>query len=159
MRLFAVFITIAVALCAILFTVETASAADWRWKTPKMTVKKSKPRCDTYQCTRQARHITKLKLRLKKARFKARRQAEWTKWTRMYIPQCTWYGESGTGPEYSRARYTMPNSTGSGAYGKFQFMSGTYHNRAKYHDWSPLDQEIAARREFWANGTAPWTNC
>lgn len=134
-------------------------SADWRWADP--AVKKVKPNvlCHTIKCKKKAKHIAKLKFKLRVARYSYAKEREWTRWTNRFVPDCIWYGESGVGPEYARYRYTMPNSTGSGAWGKFQFMSGTYHTRAKYHDWSPLDQEIAARREYWAHGTAPWANC
>lgn len=135
------------------------AAADWRWAKPVMRKQTIKYHCDSLQCLRQTYIKEKRRFQRRVARYHKLRQREWNRWTRLYIPQCTWYGESGFGPEYSPVRYTMSNTTGSGAYGKFQFMPGTYHNRARYHDWSALDQEIAARREYWANGTAPWTNC
>lgn len=135
------------------------AAADWRWAPPRPKKHKVTYSCDTMKCIRQTYQKEKRRYKHRIARHNKRRLHEWKHWTHLYIPACTWYGESGYGPEYARYRYTMPNSAGSGAYGKFQFMPTTYHNRAKYHDWSPLDQEIAARREYWANGTAPWTNC
>jgi len=113
----------------------------------------------TIECIKQSYRKALKRHKLRIQRYNHKRLQEWTHWTRLFIPSCTWYGESGTGPEYAPYRYTMANSGGSGAYGKFQMMSGTYHNRAKYHDWSALDQEIAARREYWANGTSPWSNC
>jgi hypothetical protein len=136
-----------------------ASAADWRWAEPKLKKQTITYKCDTMQCINKAFAKEKARYKKRMARVHKLRLKEWKHWTGMYIPQCTWYGESGTSAEYSPVRYTMPNSTGSGAYGKFQMMPGTYHNRAKYHDWSALDQEIAARREYWANGTQPWSNC
>ncbi len=141
------------------FGISAPAQADWRWADPD--IKKVKPNflCDTSLCKKKAKRIVKLKIKLKIAQYHNKREREWTTWTNRYIPSCTWYGESGTGPEYARVRYVTPNAQGSGAYGKFQFMPGTYFNRAKYYDWSPLDQEIAARREFWANGTAPWEAC
>lgn len=141
------------------FVLSTPAYADWRWATPE--VKKPKPRffCHTHECHKVAKHVARVKYRLKVARTHYAKIREWTRWTHRYIPACTWYGESGTGPKYARYRYVMPNFTGSGAYGKFQMMPGTYHSQAKYHDWSALDQEIAARREYWAHGTIPWANC
>lgn len=137
----------------------TPAVADWRWAKPKFKVKKVKPVCPNYQCRKaariQAREIHRARIKY----YHARKRAEWKSWTRLHIPKCTWYGESGTGPEFARHRYTMPNSAGSGALGKYQFMPGTYASVAKYHDWSPLDQEIAAHREYWRHGTSPWTNC
>lgn len=133
--------------------------ADWRWRAPVLKKQKIVYHCNTLRCIKlsymkaRRRHIARVH------RYDRRRLREWNRWSRLYIPSCTWYGESGTGPRFARYRYTMPNSQGSGAYGKYQMMSGTYHSRAKYHDWSPLDQEIAGHREFWANGTAPWANC
>lgn len=142
------------------FLMVTPSAdADWRWAKPQLRKQTVTYKCDTLQCIKQTYSKEKKRFEKRVDRYNKSRLKEWNHWTKLYIPQCTWYGESGTGPEYSPVRYTMPNSTGSGAYGKYQFMPGTYHNRAKYHDWSALDQEIAARREYWANGTSPWTNC
>jgi hypothetical protein len=139
--------------------VPSTAEADWRWADPVFEKQKVSYFCDSLQCIKASYKKQKEKFQRKVARYHRRKLREWRKWTNYYIPFCTWYGESGVGPEYAPYRYTLPNSGGSGAYGKFQFMPGTYHNRAKYHDWSPLDQEIAARREFWANGTAPWANC
>lgn len=135
------------------------ASADWRWASPKLKKQTVTYKCDTMKCIHATYLKAKHRYKKRVASLDKRRLQEWKRWTRMYIPNCTWYGESGYGPEYSPARYTMPNSGGSGAYGKFQFMPGTYHTRAKYHDWSPLDQEIAARREYWAHGTSPWSNC
>jgi hypothetical protein len=138
----------------------TASAeADWRWKTPHFKLKHVKPVCSAHLCRVLARQQSKANRRARIKHFNARKLAEWRVWTKLPIPTCTWYGESGTGPKYAKYRYTMPNSTGSGAYGKYQFMPRTYFSSGKYDDWSPLDQEIASRREYWKHGTAPWTNC
>lgn len=133
--------------------------ADWRWADPVLKKQRIVFHCNTLPCIRTAYKKARKRHLRRVHSYHKRRLREWNHWTGLYIPNCTWYGESGYGPAYARYRYTMPNSTGSGAYGKFQMMPGTYHNRAKYHDWSPLDQEIAARREFWANGTSPWANC
>lgn len=146
-------------LCFIFVGLPSTAHADWRWADPKIEVKPIKTKCKTGECHRTVKLVTKAKLRYRIFLYNLHKTEEWAHWTSLYIPSCTWYGESGYGPEYARYRYTMPNSTGSGAIGKFQFMPGTYHSRAKYHDWSPLDQEIAARREYWAHGTAPWENC
>lgn len=144
----------------ILFVVPTTAQADWRWAQP--SIKPVKPKifdCKTSTCKKKAKHVAKLKFKLKTAKYHYKKEREWTRWTNRYIPPCTWYGESGPGPEFARYRYTLPNSSGSGALGKFQMMPGTYHSQAKYHDWSALDQEIAARREYWVHGTAPWEAC
>lgn len=133
--------------------------ADWRWAKPHFKTKKVAVFCDTSQCVKHAHIRARSQRRAKVARYNHRKRQEWNHWTSLYIPDCIWYGESGVGPEYARYRYTLPNSGGSGAYGKFQFMSGTYFNNAKYGDWSPLDQEIAARREYWRHGSTPWSNC
>lgn len=133
--------------------------ADWRWADPQLKKQRVVFHCNNPKCIKRAYKKAMKRYKLRVRRYHHRRLAEWKYWVRLYIPTCTWYGESGYGPQYARYRYTMPNSMGSGAYGKFQMMASTYHSRAKYHDWSPLDQEIAARREFWAHGTAPWTNC
>jgi hypothetical protein len=139
--------------------IPASAQADWRWETPKFKMKKIKPACSARACRVLARKQAKAVRRARIKYFNARRRAEWRTWTRLYIPRCTWYGESGTGPKYAKYRYTMPNSSGSGAFGKFQFMPGTYFSVGKYKDWSPLDQEIAARKEYWRHGTEPWTNC
>jgi hypothetical protein len=137
----------------------TPAKADWRWHPPKLKKQKIVFHCGSMACIsstyKKAKHIYKLRVE----RYNKRRLAEWKRWIAIPIPDCTWYGESGTGPEYSPTRYTTPNSTGSGAYGKFQMMPATYKSRGKYDDWSPLDQEIAARREFRVHGTSPWANC
>lgn len=140
------------------FTCATSASADWRW-TPYQKKQRA-----TYSYTslkelkksyvREKRHFKR-----KAARHDRRRLREWNHWSKLYIPSCTWYGESGTGPKFASYRYTLPNSQGSGAYGKYQMMPGTYHNQAKYHDWSALDQEIAGHREYQAHGTAPWSAC
>lgn len=136
-----------------------SAEADWRWAKPDLKEKKVIYSCGTMKCIKKTYLKQKRHFKKRVARYHKRRLQEWRHWTKLFIPFCTWYGESGTGPEYARYRYTLPNAQGSGAHGKFQMMPGTYHSRAKYHDWSALDQEIAARREYWANGTAPWTNC
>lgn len=138
----------------------TASAsADWRWVTPKLKVKKVKPVCAYEVCKKAAKIITKANHKLRVMAYNHRKLNEWRMWTGLPIPDCTWYGESGTGPEYAKARYVMPNATGSGALGKYQLMPSTYSANAKYGDWSPLDQEIAARREYWRHGVSPWQRC
>jgi hypothetical protein len=143
----------------IFLTMAAPASADWRWSGPKMRAHKVTYKCDSLKCLRHTYLREKKKLKRRIARFNKRRLQEWKHWSRLFIPICTWYGESGTGPQFASYRYTMPNSTGSGAFGKYQMMSGTYHNRAKYHDWSPLDQEIAGHKEYYANGTSPWSNC
>lgn len=135
------------------------ASADWRWAPPHFRAHKVTYSCATYKCIRHTYLKEKHRYRSKVASYNQRRLSEWRHWTQLYIPTCTWYGESGYGPKYSRIRYTMPNQGGSGAYGKFQMMPSTYHSDAKYHDWSPLDQEIAGRREYWKHGTSPWQNC
>lgn len=140
--------------------IPTATAhADWRWAPPTMKERKVTYKCATMKCLKVTYRREKKIHQKKVALHDKRRLKEWKHWTSLDIPMCTWYGESGRGPKYARSRYTMPNSSGSGAYGKFQFMPGTYFSVGKYDDWSPLDQEIAARREYWRHGTAPWTNC
>jgi hypothetical protein len=143
----------------VLLMTPSVSRADWRWHGPIFKPHKVTYSCATLQCIRHTYVKEKRRYKKRVARYNRRRLNEWKYWSTRYIPDCTWYGESGTGPRYARYRYTMPNAMGSGAYGKYQMMPGTYHSRAKYHDWSPLDQEIAAHREYWANGTSPWANC
>lgn len=148
-------------LTLLIFTILPVSTAsgDWRWADPQFKVQKVKPVCNFKVCKTLAKIQTRQNHRARTRHYHERKQNEWNTWTRLYIPDCTWYGESGEGPEYARSRYTILNSQGSGARGKFQFMPGTYASVAKYHDWSPLDQEIAARREYWKNGITPWSNC
>lgn len=157
-KLFACFIALAIGFCSFM-VVENATAAEWRWSTPKFHLKHIKPRCSTAQCSKAAHSVAVADRTYRKAKFTLKREREWTAVTNSFIPDCTWFGESGTGAKYARYRYTLPNSEGSGAYGKFQMMSGTYFSNSKYGDWSPLDQEIAARREYHKHGTSPWSNC
>lgn len=144
----------------IFLLVPTAGAsAEWRWPPPKIHQQHITYSCSNLRCLdatyhKERRHLVKM-IR----RYNERRLREWQHWTSLYIPQCTWYGESGYGPQYAPYRYTMPNTNGSGALGKFQMMPSTYSSDAKYGDWSPLDQEIAARVEYWKHGTSPWSNC
>lgn len=143
----------------VVFAPVSSASADWRWAEPKFKLERVKPVCKFKFCKTLARAQAKANLKVRVKAYNKKKLKEWRKWTRLYIPACTWYGESGEGPEYARYRYTTPNSEGSDAFGKFQFMPGTYFANAKYGDWSPLDQEIAARREFWKHGIQPWTNC
>lgn len=138
----------------------TPASADWRWADP--AIKPPKPHsgaCKTSMCKKKAKRIAVLKFKIKVAKYHYKKEREWTRWVNRYIPSCTWYGESGPGPAYARWRYTVPNSTGSGAFGKFQMMPGTYFSFDTYGDWSPLDQEIAGHRLYWSQGTSPWEAC
>jgi hypothetical protein len=148
-------------LVLLIFTLVPASAAgaDWRWAPPKAEKRTVTTKCNTLKCldTRFAKERKRLAHKIKV--HDQRRLREWKRWTSLPIANCTWYGESGTGPEFAPYRYTTPNSTGSGAYGKYQFMPGTYSSNAKYHDWSALDQEIAGHREYQKHGVGPWSNC
>src|SRR3954463_11920570 len=92
------------------------AAGDWRWPAPKLKPQTIHYKCDSLKCIKKA--FTKERQRFKKrvARYDKRRLAEWNRWTKLYIPQCTWYGESGTSAQFSPIRYTIPNSQGSGAY-------------------------------------------
>jgi|tagenome__1003787_1003787.scaffolds.fasta_scaffold20734203_2 hypothetical protein len=139
--------------------VTPASAADWRWAKPHLKKQTVTYHCASLKCIYKAYRTAVHRYKQRVARYNENRRQEWNHWAHLYIPTCTWYGESGTGPEFAPVRYVTPNEGGSGAYGKYQMMPGTYHSRAKYHDWSPLDQEIAGHREYAANGTGPWTNC
>lgn len=159
-RFLPVFLLTALFIIVCVLLVQTSSAsADWRWASPHFKTKRVKPVCDSYQCFAAARVQTKRNRKARIKHYNLRKRNEWRMWTSLYIPDCTWYGESGYGPKYARVRYTMPNSMNSGALGKYQFMPGTYSANAKYGDWSPLDQEIAARREYWKHGVQPWSNC
>jgi len=142
-----------------LLGISTSASADWRWAPPHFQKHRITYYCDTMICVKQTYIKERNRYHRKLVRYNKRRLHEWNHWAHLYIPLCTWYGESGYGPQFSPVRYVTPNSQGSGAYGKYQFMSGTYHSVAKYHDWSPLDQEIAGHREYWRAGTSPWTNC
>jgi hypothetical protein len=142
-----------------LFIWSASASADWRWAAPKLKPQTIHYSCSTMECITQAFAKEKKRYKKRVVRYDKRRLQEWKHWSRLYIPQCTWYGESGTSSQFARVRYTMPNSGGSGAYGKYQMMPGTYFSRAKYGDWSPLDQEIAGHRLFWDQRTSPWTNC
>lgn len=133
----------AVVLCALALTMTGAA--------PARTV----PNCDR-ACVER---VQKRELRQAKERKARRLRREWRYWTRQYIPTCTWWGESGPGPQFARWRYSVMNTQGSGARGKYQMMPGTYAAFAKYGDWSPLDQEIAAHRLYRAQGTSPWAAC
>jgi hypothetical protein len=150
---------LAVVLLLLTLLVTSSAQADWRWTPPKFSPHKVTYSCDNLDCVRKAYQKEKTRYERKIERYDAERLAEWEHWTHLYIPMCTWYGESGFGPEYARYRYSMPNNQGSGAWGKYQLMPLTYFDNDKYGDWSPLDQEIASRREFWRHGTGPWQNC
>src|SRR4051812_38823222 len=141
------------------FGVPSMAEADWRWAKPQLKEQTVKYSCSTMKCIKHTYIREKHRYQHRVERYNQRRLREWQHWTTVFIPSCTWYGESGTGPEFARYRYTLPNSAGSGAYGKYQMMSGTYHSQAKYHDWSALDQEIAGHREYQAHGTSPWEAC
>jgi len=144
---------------SVAFIHPTPAKADWRWPKPHFKIKKFKPVCDSTQCHIVAHIRTQQTYKARIKYYNAKKLAEWNQWIHLYIPKCTWYGESGTGPEYARTRYTVLNMQESGARGKFQFMPGTYQSVAKYNDWSPLDQEIAVRLEYWLHGTTPWSAC
>lgn len=141
-------------------TLPVASAqADWRWAPPKIEKRTITTKCNTMKCLRTIFRKEEKRLAHRIKLHDKHKLREWKRWTSLPIADCTWYGESGEGPQYAPYRYTLPNSTGSGAYGKYQMMSGTYKNNAKYFDWSPLDQEIAGHREYQKHGTSPWQNC
>lgn len=76
------------------------------------------------------------------------------------MPTCTYVGESSPPGDYSHPfgahRYTVSNSQGSGAYGKYQMMPRTYATYARWHDWSPADQELSAHRLYHHEGLWPW---
>lgn len=146
-------------LFGIMAATPATAVGDWRWADPILKKQTIKYSCKTLKCIRNTYIREKKRYKHRVERYHDRRLKEWKRWTRTYIPLCTWYGESGHGPEYARHRYVMMNSGGSGARGKFQFMPGTYYGVAKYKDWSPLDQEIAARRLFRKAGTGPWSAC
>lgn len=145
----------------LLFTILTSTAeADWRWAGPKPKHISVGMVCDKGKnCNKVLRRMVRKAQHKRVVRHNRVRQAEWDRVISVPVPRCTWYGESGVGPEFARYRYTLPNSKGSGAYGKYQFMKQTYFNNAKYGDWSPLDQEIAVRGEVAKHSIYPWTNC
>jgi branched-subunit amino acid aminotransferase/4-amino-4-deoxychorismate lyase len=148
-------------LLLVLFTLSGTSSAtaDWRWAPPPPTKHKVTYSYDSLKSLKHTYLKERARYKRLVARYNKRRLREWNHWAHLYIPTCTWYGESGYGPQFAPVRYVTPNAQGSGAYGKYQFMSSTYHGVAKYHDWSPLDQEIAGHREYWKAGTSPWSNC
>lgn len=148
-----------VLMCFTLLLFTSSASADWRWAAPKLKPHKATYSCATYKCIRSTYIKERHRLHRRLVRYNKRRLTEWNHWAHLYIPTCTWYGESGSGPQFASYRYTLPNSTGSGAYGKYQMMSGTYHTFDKYGDWSPLDQEIAGHRLYWNQGTGPWQAC
>lgn len=150
--------TLIVMLLALLMLAAPAHA-DWRWAPPHLRKQHVTYSCDTMKCIHQTYVKAKHRYAQRVARYDHKRQTEWNHWAHLYIPTCTWFGESGQGPQYSRIRYTTPNSQGSGAYGKYQLMPSTYATDDKYGDWSPLDQEIAGHREYAKHGTSPWENC
>lgn len=153
-----------ITLVLLIFTLLAAAspaAADWRWAAPHFGKHKVTYKCQTltYKCLRHTYLKERHRLHRKFVRYHKRRQHEWNHWAHLYIPTCTWYGESGPGPQFASFRYTVPNSSGSGAYGKYQMMPSTYAAHAKYGDWTALDQEIAGHRLYWAAGTSPWQAC
>lgn len=133
--------------------------ADWRWSPPVLAKQTVKYHCNTQKCLKASYLRERKRLKRRIDRYDNQRAQEWRHWIAQPIPNCTWYGESGTAPQFAPIRYITWNSTGSGARGKYQMMQGTYADNAKYFDWSPLDQEIAGHQEFWKHGTAPWQNC
>lgn len=140
------------------FLFASSASADWRW-TPYQKKHKVIYSYTSLKELKKSYHKERHKFKRREARYDKRRLRLWNHWAHLFIPTCTWYGESGAGPQFAQFRYTVPNSGGSGAYGKYQMMPGTYHNQAKYHDWSALDQEIAGHREYQDHGTAPWAAC
>jgi hypothetical protein len=141
------------------FVLPPVAGADWRWADPPLKKHTVKYTCSTMQCIQHTYTREKHRFQRRVERYNQRRLREWKQWINLFIPSCTWYGESGAGPEFARFRYTVPNSQGSGAYGKYQMMPGTYHGQAKYHDWSALDQEIAGHRLYQTSGIGPWEAC
>lgn len=152
-------LVIAITLFLTMGLMAPSAHADWRWKAPNWHRGELKPWCSSKKCLYEEKVRKNRKLRHRLYRFNKKRLKEWKYWTSRWIPTCTWFGESGQGPQFARYRYYVPNSGGSGAFGKYQMMPGTYSSRAKYGDWSPLDQEIAGHLEFYAHGTGPWANC
>jgi hypothetical protein len=147
-------------LATAIISINAASAsADWRWAPPHFKEHEVTYKYTDLHSLRQIYLRERARLKRKIKLHDQRRLKEWKHWSRLYIPNCTWYGESGASPQFAQVRYTIPNAQGSGAYGKYQMMPGTYFAFAKYGDWSPLDQEIAGHRLFWDQGTSPWTNC
>lgn len=118
-------------------------------------IHKHYPMCQTWECARRVRIRRQHRAHL-------RYEREWSYWSGLYIPSCTWANESSGGyygEQFARWRYSVMNSIGSGARGKYQMMPGTYVAYGKYDDWSMLDQEIAAHLLYQAQGTAPWSGC
>jgi len=148
-------------LLVFLFLTAPSASADWRWLPPKVKRVKMGIVCQENhpQCVKAAKQRMRMRYQQRIKKYHKQKLKEWKYWTSKYIPTCTWLGESGPGPEFAKFRYSIMNRGGSGARGKFQFMTRTYHAVAKYHDWSPLDQEISVRRLYWLKGTQPWSAC
>jgi hypothetical protein len=155
------FLVVLVLLFAVFST--TPSSANWRWASPKLKERKVTYSCADYKCLKKTyiheRHILRARIKI----YNKHRAAEWKHWIAQPIADCTWAGESSppgdTSGQFARYRYSVRNSSGSDAYGKYQMMPGTYSTYAKYFDWSPLDQEIAAHRLYTDSSTGPWASC
>lgn len=150
-------------LAMLMIPVTSSASANWRWASPKLKPRKISFSCSDLKCLRKAyrheRRIIKARIKI----YNKNRAKEWRYWIRRPIVDCTWAGESSPPGDYTgkfaRYRYLVSNAAGSGAYGKYQMMPGTYFTYAKYRDWSPLDQEIAAHRLYASSGTGPWQAC
>lgn len=151
------------ALFALMFAFSTQASADWRWASPKLKPHKHTYSCADMKCLKKVYNHERRMLRHRINLYNKHRREEWQHWITTPIADCTWAGESSppgdTSGQFARYRYTVPNSAGSDAYGKYQMMPGTYSSYAKYGDWSPLDQEIAGHRLYADKGTGPWQSC
>lgn len=151
---------ISVLLCfSAALVMSTSASANWRWAEPKLKPHRITYSCGDMKCLKKTYYHQRRLLKKRINIYNKHRLAEWKHWIAVPIADCTWRGESGEGPQFARFRYTIPNSQGSGAYGKYQMMPGTYSTYAKYGDWSPLDQEIAGHRLYADSGTGPWESC
>lgn len=143
--------------------VVSSASADWRWAPPKLKAQTATYHCNTFKCIHHTYLSQRKRLKHRIDKYNAHRRAEWKRWVSMPIANCTWGGESSPPGDFSgqfaRYRYYVHNSAGSDAYGKYQMMPQTYAYYAKYGNWSPLDQEIAAHKLYADQGTGPWSSC
>lgn len=111
------------------------------------------------QHSARSKRIVRFHLRRYKAAHAIR--VRWAYFKSHPMPYCTWGHESGEGvPEWPpSARYTTPNSQGSGAYGKYQIMPSIWVANGGGASWAPLEQERVARNLYAARGTQPWSGC
>jgi hypothetical protein len=145
------------------FIYTSTASADWRWSSPQLKKQTAVYHCSTFKCIRKTYLSQRKRLKHRIYKYNTRRLVEWKKWISAPIADCTWAGESSPPGDYTGQfasyRYTVLNSQGSDARGKYQMMPDTYSSYAKYGDWSPLDQEIAGHKLYADQGIYPWKSC